>query len=559
MNAQRLLAYYERIADAPDAVPRFRRFILDMAVRGFLSVPSPVDAAARHDLCDFPSGYLADRESEPPFELPSGWTWKALSDVADQVTDGEHATPPRISQQEVPLVTAKNVRDGFMNYVDTDWVSLSTAEKAWKRCRPVVGDVLLVCVGATTGRVTVLREPRDMVLVRSVALIRVGRDVIPDYMEIAIRSPFVQEQIWASVKAAAQPCLYINRIKSLLIPVPPLAEQSNVVTKVKQLTALCDQIDAARAKREAFRDRLTAATFIRLNTPNPESFRDDACRALEALPALTARSDQIGQFRQSILGLAVRGRLLPHDLKDESAFELLKRVSIEKARLGSKTEIQALRAEELPFQLPQGWCWTRVGDICLKTGSGSTPRGGQSAYKEAGIPFLRSQNVYNEGLRLEDVAYIDQLTHARMAGTAVKPGDLLLNITGGSMGRCCRVPHTFGEANVSQHVAILRTALPGTEAFLHLAILSPYFQAFVFEGQTGAGRGGLPKNRMDRIPIPLPPLAEQRRIVATVNELMTHCDRLQVALTTIDDARSRLLSVLLRDALQFGATREKAA
>src|SRR5262249_49552979 len=148
----------------------------------------------------------------------------------------------------------------------------------------------------------------------------------------------------------------------------------------------------------------------------------------------------------------------------------------------------------------------RIGEVCSKTGSGSTPRGGQAVYKNNGVPFLRSQNVYDDGIRLDDVACIDLETHERMSGTAVKSGDLLLNITGGSIGRCCRVSDHFETANVSQHVAIIRVAIGGMENFLHRLVLSPYFQSFIFDEQTGAGRGGLPKNRMDRIPVALPPL-----------------------------------------------------
>jgi type I restriction enzyme, S subunit len=135
------------------------------------------------------------------------------------------------------------------------------------------------------------------------------------------------------------------------------------------------------------------------------------------------------------------------------------------------------------------------------------------------------------------------------SGTAVKPADLLLNITGGSMGRCCRIPNDFAEANVSQHVAIIRSALPSMADFLHRLVLSPYFQAFIFGEQTGAGRGGLPKNRMDRIAIALPPLAEQHRIVAKVDALMALCDQLETALTTTATTRQCLLDTLIRRAL----------
>jgi type I restriction enzyme S subunit len=152
-------------------------------------------------------------------------------------------------------------------------------------------------------------------------------------------------------------------------------------------------------------------------------------------------------------------------------------------------------------------------------------------------------------LRLDDVAYIDEETHGRMAGTLVKPNDLLLNITGGSLGRCCLVPGTFREANVSQHVAIIRVVIDGVQTFLHRLVLSPYFQSLIVGEQTGAGRGGLPKNRMDQLPVALPPLAEQRRIVAKLDALMVLCDRLEASLVSISDTRRRLLEALLAEAL----------
>ena len=168
-------------------------------------------------------------------------------------------------------------------------------------------------------------------------------------------------------------------------------------------------------------------------------------------------------------------------------------------------------------------------------------------YQPSGIPFLRSQNVYDDGLHLGDVAYIAPSTHERMSGTAVQPGDLLLNITGGSIGRCCLVPSGFAQANVSQHVAIIRVAIDGIQGYVHILIRSPYFQAFVLKEQTGAGRGGLPKNRMDRIPVALPPHLEQKRIVAKVSELMALCDRLEMSQTERRAQRSRLLTASLHN------------
>ena len=251
-------------------------------------------------------------------------------------------------------------------------------------------------------------------------------------------------------------------------------------------------------------------------------------------------SDAITRLRCFILDLAVRGKLVPQDYEDESASELLRKIAATKAKLGLRDAISAHLEAGKPFALPVGWAWASVGEVCSKTGSGSTPRGGREVYKKTGIPFLRSQNVYDAGLRMNDVVYLGTDTHSRMAATAVKAGDLLLNITGGSIGRCCCIADDFAEANVSQHVAILRPAVKGMQSFLHALIRSPYFQSFVIGEQTGAGRGGLPKNRMDRIVVALPPLAEQHRIVARVDELMALCDQLEAARAERESRRDRL-------------------
>jgi type I restriction enzyme S subunit len=255
--------------------------------------------------------------------------------------------------------------------------------------------------------------------------------------------------------------------------------------------------------------------------------------------------DAITRLRRFILDLAVRGKLVPQDPNDEPASELLKRITKEKGRLGIKSQLIAFKQDDAAFDLPLGWAWTLIGEICSKTGSGSTPRGGKEVYRPYGIPFLRSQNVHDDGLRLDDVAYIDSDTHNRMSGTRVLANDVLLNITGGSIGRCCLVSENFGEANVSQHVAIVRPTFTDMGRFLHRLILSPFFQGFVFNEQTGAGRGGLPKNRMDSIPVPLPPLAEQHRIVAKVDELMALCDRLEAARKDREAKRDRLSAASL--------------
>lgn len=259
----------------------------------------------------------------------------------------------------------------------------------------------------------------------------------------------------------------------------------------------------------------------------------------------------ISKLRELILELAVRGKLVPQDASDEPASVLLERIAAEKALLIKKGEIKKakllpeLTEDEKPFESPQGWCFYRLGDLVKKLGSGSTPRGGKNAYVSEGIPFLRSQNVRNEGLDDSDIAYISSETHQRMNNTIVYPGDILLNITGASLGRSIIFPNTYPEANVSQHVTIIRMIDPNITPFIYLCICSPLLQKIVWERQVGMAIEGLSKKVLELFEIPIPPLAEQKRIVAKVDELMLLCDQLEQQTEAIIDAHATLVEVLL--------------
>ena len=179
--------------------------------------------------------------------------------------------------------------------------------------------------------------------------------------------------------------------------------------------------------------------------------------------------------------------------------------------------------ENVPFEIPESWEWVTLDFVCSKIGSGSTPKG--SNYSESGIPFFRSQNVYNDGLVFEDIKYISEQVHQSMIGTEVKANDLLLNITGGSLGRCAIVPLNFMQGNVSQHVCILRPIVVLSQ-YIHAFILSAFFAKTM--KITGSGREGLPKYNLEKMIFPLPPLAEQQRIVAEVEKWFALIDELEV-------------------------------
>ena len=259
----------------------------------------------------------------------------------------------------------------------------------------------------------------------------------------------------------------------------------------------------------------------------------------------------IKKLRELILELAVRGKLVEQDPSDEPAAELLKRIQEERVRLVALSEIKkdksqmVIAEEEKPFPLPIGWSWIRLSTILRKIGAGSTPLGGKEVYLQEGVPFLRSQNVWNEGLRLDDVAFISAEIHAKMLGTNVRAGDLLFNITGASIGRCAIVPADFIEGNVSQHVTIIRPISSTILNFLHLVLISPYIQQAVMSVQVGVSREGLSIAKLGQFLIPIPPISEQHRIVAKVDELMALCDQIETRHNDAAEAHEQLVGHLL--------------
>jgi len=185
--------------------------------------------------------------------------------------------------------------------------------------------------------------------------------------------------------------------------------------------------------------------------------------------------------------------------------------------------------EEIPFEVPEGWEWSRLLPLTIKIGAGSTPTGGTAIYSTSGIKFIRSQNVYNDRLVLDNVAYISEEINQIKAGSIVKPEDILLNITGGSIGRCALVPDDFDIANVNQHVVIIRLVDSKLRQYLHNTIISPYIQEQILSRQVGSGRGGISVETISTFLIPLPPLNEQISIQKKIKESISYVSTIATA------------------------------
>jgi type I restriction enzyme S subunit len=377
----------------------------------------------------------------------------------------------------------------------------------------------------------------------------------PDFFRLLLNSPFVEAE-FDRIKIGGGTHtnkLNLGDLYTVALPLPPLAEQHRLVAKVDELMALCDQLEAARQERESRRDRLAAASLARLNAPDPETFQSDAHFTLNALPALTTRPNQIKQLRQTILNLALRGKLVPQDLNDEPASELLKRIAREKARLVKAREVrkpkpsEPISDDDLPIQLPAHWAWARLCEIGSLSG-GMTPSMNRSDFWDGEIVWLSPKDIKSDEVADSELK-ISALGLAETRLELYRPGCLFIVARSGILKRTLPVAINRVPAAANQDMKVLAPFLEGQERYLQIMFRG--LTGFLLRElvKTGTTVQSLKYAEFEQQPFPLPPLAEQHRIVAKVDELMALCDRLEASLTTSNQTRTRLLEATLAEAL----------
>jgi type I restriction enzyme S subunit len=538
MNAERLLALYERVAEAPDAIARLRRFILDLAVRGKLVPQDPNDE---------PASELLKRIAKEQIDkaaLPRGWHRAKVGSILDfQYGKGLKAAE-RLDEGPVPVFGSNGIV-GFTDEPLTARPSIIVGRKG-------SAGALNLCDGPSwTTDVAYFVEA-------------------PSFLDLRFLLSALASLDLDKLGKGVKPGLSRSEAYEQVLALPPLAEQHRIVAKVDELMALCDQLEAARQERESRRDRLAAASLARLNAPDPETFQSDARFILNALPALTTRPNQIKQLRQTILNLAVRGKLVPQDPSNEPASELLKRIAKEKARLVKAGEVkkekplEPITVENQPFNLPQSWSWVRLDFLSRLITKGSSPKWQGVNYVNAddGILFITSENVGNHELRkLDDLKYVESRFRDIEPRSMLRRGDILMNLVGASIGRTA-IYNLDAEANINQAVALIRL-VEISDGPLVRYLLQYLNSPTAIESMLGSrvitAQPNMSLTDTREFPIPLPPLAEQHRIVAKVDELMALCDRLEASLTTSNQTRTRLLEATLAEALAPASISEMEA
>ena len=558
---------YDLLMDSPNSTVKMRKLILQLAVQGKLVEQDPTNEPASELLKHIKAekekliaeGKIKKQKPLPPitedeilYELPRGWEWVRLGDICNQITDGTHHTPHYVNQG-VPFLSVKDISKGKIDFSNTRFVTKEEHEKLIKRCKPEFENILFTKVG-TTGIAKVVDVNVEFSIFVSVALLKFSKDKLyPYFLEYLLNSPLARKQSAESTQGIGNKNLVIRDIARFLIPIPPLTEQKRIVSKVDQLMQICDQLDACQKKASTKYESLNDAALEKLlSAKNLEEFAEHwqfLCNDFELIYNDPAH---VNKLRRAILQLAVQGKLAPQDPNDEPASVLLEKIGKEKERLVKEGKIKKqkplpdISKDEKPFDLPAGWEFVRLQEtIDVRDGTHDSPKDaiGQDTY-----PLVTSKNFDNGTIKFDEARRISSEDHFNISKRSfVERYDILFSMIGGNLGNQVMVidDRPFSVKNVALFKYYDRELTSPFYIKKFMEHLALYLQSKAVGGaQPFVSLGFLRK-----LVIALPPVAEQHRIVAKVDELMALCDTLKARLNDAQTTQVQLADAVVEQAV----------
>ncbi|EBF8335941.1 restriction endonuclease subunit S [Salmonella enterica subsp. enterica serovar Tees] len=545
-------------------IKKLRELILELAVRGKLVPQDPNDepasellkriAAEKAELVK--QGKIKKQkplpeisEEEKPFELPAGWEWARLGVLCKKLTDGSH-NPPKDAGNGYPMLSSQNIQDGYIDIENPSrYVSEDDFEKENARTLVQKNDVLLTIVGSI-GRSAVVLDDKSFVLQRSVAVI--DTSLYSHFLSNFFKAITAQNYFIENGKGTAQKGIYLGQLSLMLIPVPSLGEQKRISDRLNELMILCDQLEqhsltSLDAHQQLVETLLTTLT----DGQNADELAENWARISEHFDTLFTTEASIDALKQTILQLAVMGKLVPQDPNDEPASELLKRIAQEKAQLVKDGKIKKQKSmlpasnNKKEFEIPMNWVWTTLPELGAQFQNGLSSRGSTSG--ESTI-VIRLADIQNGEISHNNMREL-KITKEMQEKYKLSENDILIIRVNGSsdiVGRFilnqeslsyCYCDH-FIRMNFSCTKAI-------NENYLKNIANSPFIRKKIEElFITTAGQKTVNQTHISSLPIPLPPYNEQERINSRINNLFIILEGLRTNLKSAQQTQLHLADAL---------------
>ncbi|MBL0351564.1 MAG: restriction endonuclease subunit S [Candidatus Dechloromonas phosphoritropha] len=565
----RLPEHLDLIAGAPDDIRKLRGLILELAVRGKLVPQDPHDEPAsellkriskeRASLEAKAAGKkwkatpFCGNETGGSFELPDGWLWVRFEAIA-QHNSGKTLDRGRNSGEPRPYITTSNLYWGRFE-LDSVRQMLIKADEL-ERCTARRND-LLICEGGEAGRAAVWPHDYEICFQNHVHRARFFGGIDPYFAYRFFEKLNASGEIDQYRKGVGISNMSGKALASIPFPVAPLAEQHRIVAKVDELMALCDRLEAEQMDAESAHARLVETLLGTLTqSTDAADLAANWQRLAKHFATLFTTEASIDALKQTILQLAVMGKLVPQDPNDEPASELLKRIAKERARLEAEgtckksKPVSPVGPDEQPFEVPEGWKWIRFAHLEPQYQNGESSRGAGAGTE---IVVLRLADISNGAISFSNTRSIT-LPESSIEKYRLLKNDVLIIRVNGSVeivGRLILCNENLAAIYCDHFIRVRIRETSVSHRYLRLigdvlVTRSQIQRLFI----TTAGQKTVNQGHVGGLKIPLPPLAEQHRIVAKVDELLALYDRLKADLAESRAQQERLAATLIESALR---------
>lgn len=559
-------------------IKKLRELILELAVRGKLVPQDPNDepasellkriAAEKAELVK--QGKIKKQkplpeisEDEKPFELPRGWQWARLQDITSYIQRGKG--PTYDENGTVYVVSQKCVQWTGFDLTSARFISDTTISKYGDERFLREHDLLWNSTGTgTAGRIIELPSVafKRLVADSHVTVIR-PLSTLSSFLCSYISSFGIQSRIEPNHENALvsgttnQVELSNSAVSSLPVPIPPSNEQNKIATTVQSLLSLCDQLEQqSLTSLEAHSQLVETLLSTLTDSQNAEELAENWARISQHFDTLFTTEASIDALKQTILQLAVMGKLVPQDPNDEPASELLNRIEQEKAQLVKEGKIKkqkplpAISEEEKAFELPVGWEWCKFGLLSeFINGDRGSNYPNKNEYVDSGVPWINTGHIEKDGtLSVEFMNYITQKKFDELRGGKIKDGDLVYCLRGATFGKTAFVtPYKVGA--IASSLMIIRPFIIQVGAFFYNYLTSPFGKSQIFRFDNGSAQPNLSANSVMLYAFPCPPLEEQSRIYNEVQRLFEICESLKSNIQSAQQTQLHLADALTDAAL----------
>lgn len=558
-------------ANSVYGIKKLRELILELAVRGKLVPQDPNDEPASELLKKIAvervewvkSGKIKKEktslpihESERTFELPPQWAWVRLSNLIEYV-NGFAFSSNDFTEQGIGVVKIGDIQFGSLTPESMSRVSFNVVAGLDERLKVEPDDLVIAMSGATTGKLGFNNTNQTFYLNQ-----RVGK-IIPFIVSKKFLFWDLTTKIAANLEksfGSAIPNLSTEQINAIVIALPPLREQNRIVAKIDELMALCDQLEQQHNNAAEAHEQLVSHLLDTLTqSQDPDDFNTNWQRIADHFDTLFTTESSIETLKQTILQLAVMGKLVRQDPNDEPASELLKRIQLEKARLIAEGKIKkdkglpAVSEDEKPFTLPVQWEWVKFDHIsenskyALKAGPfGSALK--KDMYCENGYKIYGQEQVISGDENFGDY-YINEEKYQQLSSCSVKSGDILISLVG-TIGRVLSLSEKCQPGIINPRLVKISLFKDLNRSYMKIIFASPLLKIEMQNKSHGGTMDILNLGLLRDLALPLPPVEEQQRIVVRVNELMTLCEQLKNILQAARSTQKKIADVLIECVLQ---------